>query len=101
MFRDSIDAFVSVLNERGTDPSRRGSVREVSVQMGYLKNGVRYCSVQITCNDGAGYGVDAFGDEAEVLNVVAKSYASTVRVPCSVKKEEPVSVVGQTVVKHL
>jgi hypothetical protein len=101
MFRDSIDAFTFVLNKRGTVSSRPGSVSEVSVQIGYLKNGIRHCSVQITCNDGAGYGVDAFGDEAEVLYVVAKSYTAAAKVPCLVKQEEPVSVVGQTLVKHL
>lgn len=101
MFKDSIDAFTSVLNERGGDPSRPGAVSEISVQMGYLRNGVRHCNVQITCNDGACYGVDAFGDEAEVLCVVAKNYSVVVKVPCVVKHAEPVSVVGQTAVKHL
>lgn len=101
MFRDSIDAFMFVFNERGSDPSRKGSVSEISVQMGYLKNGLRHCSVQIICNDGAGYGVDAFGNEAEVLYVVAKNYSTVVKVPCMVTQSEPVSVVGQPVVKHL
>lgn len=101
MFRDSIDAFTSVLNERGSDPSRQGAVSEISVEMGYLKNGIRHCNVQIICNDGAGYCVDAFGDEAEVLCVVAKNYSAVVKVPCSVIHTEPVSVAGQTLVKHI
>ena len=101
MFRDSIDAFMFVLNERGGDPSKSRSVSEISVQIGYLKNGVRHCSVQIACNDGAGYGVEAFGDEAEVLYVVAKNYSTAVKIPCSVKQAEPASVVGNTLVKHL
>jgi hypothetical protein len=84
MFQDSIDAFMLVLNERGTDQSRHSSVKEVFVQKGYLKNGIRHCSVQINCNDGAGYGVDAFGDEAEKLYMVAKRYSGEAKIPCTV-----------------
>ena len=30
----------------------------------YLRNGVEYCSVEVTCDDGSQYGIQAYGDEA-------------------------------------
>ncbi len=85
MYRDSIDALLCVLDERGTDTSRRGAVAEIAVQKDCLRNGIMHCHVELTCNDGAGYGIEAFGDEAEELYRVAKTRSVVVRIPCLVK----------------
>jgi hypothetical protein len=76
-FSDSIEAFQSVLEEKGTSLSSEGAVSKIEVGSGYAKNGVEYCSVQISCRDGAGYHVEAFGDEARELCIVSQGYAAT------------------------
>jgi hypothetical protein len=30
----------------------------------HMKNGVEYCSVEVSCKDGSQYGIQAYGDEA-------------------------------------
>ncbi len=80
MFRDSIHALLCVLEERGTDMSKRGAVTEISVRKDCLRNGVIHCHVELVCNDGAGYGIDAFGDEADELCRVAKTRSTPAKI---------------------
>jgi hypothetical protein len=67
MFRDSIDAFVYVMQ------SGQG-VKKVNVEQGYLRNGISHCRVQVECADGAAYGIDAYGEEADRLLAEARRY---------------------------
>jgi hypothetical protein len=69
MFRDSIEAFLYVI-EGG-----RG-IKGVKSDRGYLRNGIKHCRVQVECNDGAAYGIDAYGDEAERLFAEASKYVN-------------------------
>lgn len=39
----------------------------ISCEAAYMKNGIKHCSVQIECEAGCGWLVQAFGDEAEEL----------------------------------
>jgi hypothetical protein len=73
MFRDSIEAFLYVV-EGG-----RG-IKEVRAEAGYVRNGIRHCRVQVECRDGAEYGIDAYGEEADRLLAQAERYARKVEV---------------------
>lgn len=73
MFRDSIEAFLyAVQGERG--------VKDVSARVGYLRNGIKHCRVQVECCDGAEYGIDAYGEEADRLLLEAKRYVKGIEV---------------------
>jgi hypothetical protein len=50
-----------------------------------LENGIDYCNVEVTCDDGEQYGIQAFGREAEQLYKEALSRSETLR-----KEEQPV-----------
>ena len=39
-------------------------ITKKSQHISYLRNGVEYCSVEVTCDDGSQYGIQAYGDEA-------------------------------------
>jgi hypothetical protein len=73
MFRDSIDAFLYAMqNERG--------IKDVNARVGYLRNGIKHCRVQVECRDGAEYGIDAYGEEADRLLAEAKRYLKKIEV---------------------
>jgi O6-methylguanine-DNA--protein-cysteine methyltransferase len=90
IYQNSIDAFLSVLKERGCGRLGDGSVSEISVELDCLKNGIAHCSVQMLCNDGAGYRVDAYGDEAKELHGIAHEYSAMTRA-CK-RNEIPIAV---------
>lgn len=77
MFRDSVDAFAYVM-ENGQ------GVKKVKAEQGYLRNGISHCRVQIECADGAAYGIDAYGEEAERLLAEAKRYLEKIEVVATV-----------------
>ena len=39
-------------------------ITKKSQNIGHMRNGVEYCSVEVTCDDGSQYGIQAYGDEA-------------------------------------
>jgi hypothetical protein len=43
------------------------SVIQISAKTGYMQNGIRYCSVQVTFNTGEEYRIEAYGEEADEL----------------------------------
>lgn len=45
----------------------------VSCEAAHMKNGIKHCSVQIECEAGCGWLVQAFGDEAEELEQKANT----------------------------
>jgi len=55
-------------------------VIQLSAKMGYMQNGIRYCSVQVTFTDGEEYRVEAYGEEADELYDKARE-KSTVSFP--------------------
>jgi hypothetical protein len=69
-FRSSIDAFMYALHE----VAGNGHQAEVLYSIGYMRNGLRHCSVQVS-RDGIGYGIDAYGEEADQLYEVAKKHS--------------------------
>lgn len=53
---------------------------EISVSLSRLSNGLEYSFVEITCSDGAQYGLQAYGEEALELNRAAhKNMSKAVR----------------------
>ncbi len=78
-FRDSIEAFYSVLEEKGTNMTGEGAVSKIEVESRYVKSGLEHTIVQILCRDGAGYRIDAFGDEARALFRISHRYVPTLR----------------------
>ena len=39
-------------------------ITKKSQNISYMRNGVEYCTVEVTCDDGSQYGIQAYGDEA-------------------------------------
>ncbi|AIC15917.1 hypothetical protein [Nitrososphaera viennensis] len=72
MFRSSIDAFLYAV--------RSGNgVRDVQASIGYMRNGIKRCTVQVSCDGGAGFGIEAYGEEADALFHEAKKYSEKER----------------------
>lgn len=70
-FHSSIDAFMYALHEVTVN----GQHAEVLYSIGYMRNGLRHCSVQVS-RDNIGYGIEAYGEEADELYEVAKKHTS-------------------------
>jgi hypothetical protein len=68
VYRNSVDAFTQLVSE-GRESVFHGtaSVAQISAKIGYMQNGIRYCSVQVTFNTGEEYRIDAYGEEADEL----------------------------------
>ena len=53
--------------EEGYGDSKRNAhcqITKKSQNICHVINGTEYCSVEVTCDDGSQYGIQAFGDEA-------------------------------------
>jgi hypothetical protein len=77
MFRDSIDAFLYLLDgrEQRDHPARRHSVSSIQVDMKLMANGIKRCGIQVMFDDGAGYSIEAYDREADELYKEAKMQA--------------------------
>ena len=51
-------------------------ITKISEDMSYLGNEVKYCFVEVTCNNGNQYGIQAFGHEAVELYKEALKHLS-------------------------
>jgi hypothetical protein len=60
---------------------------KVSENVSYLINGVEYSFVEVTCDDGMQYGLQAYGDEAIELHKEALKHSSKEE-----KEEEGISI---------
>lgn len=76
MYRDSVDAFTRLLD--GLDDEGKSlevsDIASISSTIQTLKNGIRYCSVQVLFESGSEYKIDAFGDEADELHFKARTH---------------------------
>jgi hypothetical protein len=70
MYRNSVDAFTQLLQTK-QDASIPG-VNNISSTKGCMKNGIVYCVVQVMCNCGEEYRIEAYGEEAEELYRTAR-----------------------------
>jgi hypothetical protein len=63
----------------------------MSRTVAYLQNGIEYCHIEVTCEDGEQYGIQAFGGEAvELHNEAIKLSQSR---PKEERKEEAMALV--------
>jgi hypothetical protein len=82
MYRNSVDAFVQLTSARqGSSMATATTViTEISAKIGYLKNGIRHCSVQVAFASGDEYRIEALGEEAEALYREAKEQSVALNV---------------------
>jgi len=74
-YKSSIHALEELLSAHGT--SYHGcQITKVSEDISHLINGVEYCFVEVSCNDGVQYGIQACGEEAIELHKQAVKYNS-------------------------
>jgi hypothetical protein len=62
-YSNSIEALYDLLNSY--------SIAHISTYLSHLANGVEYSFVEVTCNNGTQYGIQAYAKEALELNRVA------------------------------
>jgi hypothetical protein len=76
MYRDSVDALMRLLS--GVDdeglPMELPDIAAISSTIRTLKNGIRHCCVQVLFESGAQYKIDAFGEEADMLYLKARTH---------------------------
>ena len=48
----------------GNKKNIRCHITKKPQNISHMRNGVEYCSVEVTCDDGSQYGIQAYGDEA-------------------------------------
>jgi hypothetical protein len=53
-------------------------VANISTSFSYLTDGMEYSFVEVTCNDGSQYGLQAYGNEAFELNRLAAANVSKI-----------------------
>ena len=63
------------------DLLRSCHITEISASLSHLSNGVEYSFVEITCDDGIQYGLQAYGKEALELNRIAHENISKEQKP--------------------
>lgn len=82
MYRDSVDAFVQLTSARkgSSIVTATAVITEISAKIGYLKNGIRHCSVQVAFASGDEYRIEALGEEAEALYREAKEQSVALNV---------------------
>jgi hypothetical protein len=82
MYRNSVDAFVQLTSARqgSSIVTATTVITEISAKIGYLKNGIRHCSVQVAFASGDEYRIEALGEEAEALYREAKEQSVALNV---------------------
>ncbi|MDQ3838861.1 MAG: hypothetical protein M3297_06290 [Thermoproteota archaeon] len=68
-YQDSVHALQELLPSKPNRSSTRTChITKLSHSVSHLKNGIEYCLVEVTCDDGEQYGIQAFGLEAVQLH---------------------------------
>ena len=82
MYRNSVDAFVQLMSarQRSSIATATTVITGISAKIGYLKNGIRHCSVQVAFASGDEYRIEALGEEAEALYREAKEQSVALNV---------------------
>lgn len=82
MYRNSVDAFVQLTSarQRSSTATATTVITEISAKIGYLKNGIRHCSIQVAFASGDEYRIEALGEEAEALYREAKEQSVALNV---------------------
>lgn len=72
-YSNSIEALYDLLNSY--------SIAHISTYLSHLANGVEYTFVEVTCNNGSQYGIQAYAKEALELNRIAGKIIPGVKDP--------------------
>ena len=87
-YQDSVHALRELIpSESNKSSSRACRISKLSHSVSHLKNGIEYCLVEVTCDDGEQYGIQAFGGEAVLLHKEALKRSQVLR-----KEEEEAAV---------
>ena len=101
MYENSLVALHKILETPRTIGAGAGSIHSPDVsckittiptQITYLENGLKYYCIEVTCEDGRQYAIQAYGDEAETLFSEAHK---CVLCGNSVKEEEKRSLIEE------
>ena len=75
-YNSSVEALQQLL-QLGTSDRKIGDkmknslagcqITKTSSEISYMRNGIEYCFVEVTCSDGTQYGLQAYGEEAKEL----------------------------------
>jgi hypothetical protein len=88
-YQDSIHALRELIPSEPNEGSRHECrITKLSHNASHLENGIEYCLVEVTCDDGEQYGIQAFGREAVQLHEEALKRSHVLR-----RKEEALSLV--------
>lgn len=88
LYQDSVHALRELLPSKPNGRSvRECRITKLSHSLSHLENGIEYCLVEVTCDDGEQYGIQAFGVEAVELHKEALKTKS------SFAREEVLSLV--------
>jgi hypothetical protein len=72
-YASSIDALQELLTIGPlTDKEQGGKdihckITRTSQSITYMRNGLEYCFIEVTCDDGTQYGIQTYGEEAKEL----------------------------------
>jgi hypothetical protein len=68
-YQDSVHALRELFSAEPNESSSRSCrITKLSHNVSHLENGIEYCLVEVTCDDGEQYGIQAFGVEAVELH---------------------------------
>jgi hypothetical protein len=69
-----VDAFRQLLTSKQVGSIL--GVNQISSNIGRMQNGIMYCVVQVMCNCGKEYRIEAYGEEAEELYRIAREQSA-------------------------
>jgi hypothetical protein len=79
-YQDSVHALTELVPLESNESSGRFChITKLSDSVSHLTNGIEYCLVEVTCDGGEQYGIQAFGKEAEQLHKEALKRSQVLR----------------------
>jgi hypothetical protein len=79
-YQDSVHALRELIPSDSNKSSRCACrITKLSHSVSHLENGIEYCLVEVTCDEGEQYGIQAFGREAVQLHNEALERSQALR----------------------
>jgi hypothetical protein len=92
-YTDSIHALRELLLMPSNLSHTSCSITKISQNVSHLSNGLEYCLIEITCDDGIQYGVQAYGDEAVELHKEALKHCKQRSLQSEKQEEEEKEII--------
>jgi hypothetical protein len=67
-YNSSVHALQRLLSTSLSSPSAHCRITKIPQVIPHMINGIEYCAIEITCDDGPQYGIQAYGEEAIELH---------------------------------